>query len=246
MKNEETRKKIDELKTEIERKKKEIEALMTKVEELNAKMQKNSETQKVADMRSVIKEATDLLGFSLDLLGFSLDLLGKVPTADSGVDKGGLIGLIDGLARLAERSDTLEKGFEVAGRRGVVDFRVTSRPIKGSVPSHVGLGHGKALSRGGPRELHLPSMADAKDEGAQIVDIVEAEEEVTVLVDLPGLDGEDIKWEVEDGKLRINVVTSDSSYSKEIVLPSDVERNGSKYEYQNGVFKVILKKKKQK
>jgi len=238
MKNEELKKELKKMKSEIERKKEELETLLKKVEELNDKLQVNYEKRKETDLKDTIKEASDLLNFSLNLLGTQ-------PMASKGEGKSGLSGLVDSIARLAERSETFQRDFEIAGKRGVVDLRVSSRPIREAFPSHGRISHGKTM-RGtrGDRELRFADVRDTKGEGEPIVDIVETDDTITVLVDLPGLEEKDIQWNVEGNRLIMNAVSPDKKYTKDMILSSEVEQNGSESKYQNGIFRIKLKKKK--
>jgi HSP20 family protein len=63
---------------------------------------------------------------------------------------------------------------------------------------------------------------------------------------LPGVDKNDIQLNGADKVLTIKVDTPERKYYKEVELPEEVESEGAKATYKNGVLEVVLNKKKAK
>ncbi|MEM1788033.1 MAG: archaeal heat shock protein Hsp20 [Pyrobaculum sp.] len=82
------------------------------------------------------------------------------------------------------------------------------------------------------------------DEIDPLTDIVEEEDKVKVVVDMPGVEKEDIKIYVsEDGRtLTIEAKGRERRYYKEIRLPAQVYPDRAKATYKNGVLSIELEK----
>ncbi len=86
------------------------------------------------------------------------------------------------------------------------------------------------------------------DEIDPLTDIVEENDKIKVVIDMPGVEKEDIKVYVsEDGKtLTVDAKGKDRKYHKEIRLPDAVDPNKAKATYKNGVLSVELEKVEKK
>ncbi|MGC9131667.1 MAG: archaeal heat shock protein Hsp20 [Pyrobaculum sp.] len=82
------------------------------------------------------------------------------------------------------------------------------------------------------------------DEIDPLTDVVEEDDKIKVVVDMPGVEKEDIKLYIsEDGRtLTIDARSKDRKYHKEIRLPAAVDPNKAKATYKNGVLSVELEK----
>ena len=93
-------------------------------------------------------------------------------------------------------------------------------------------------------QLGKPHM-DVKEEREPLTDVIDADGEVRVIVELPGVEKKDIKLSGSDDKLTISVVTTERKYFKEVELPAKVNVNKATSAYTNGVLDVTIPKKKQ-
>ncbi len=84
-----------------------------------------------------------------------------------------------------------------------------------------------------------------KEEREPLVDVVSIDSEIKVVAELPGVDKQDIKLHVLDDMLTISVEQTERKYYKEVKLPTNVEPEGAKTSYKNGVLEVTLKKTKE-
>jgi len=92
--------------------------------------------------------------------------------------------------------------------------------------------------------LGKPHM-DVKDKREPLVDVMDADGEVRVIVELPGVEKEDIKLSGTADKLTISVETPEHKYFKEVELFTNVDTKKATSKYNNGVLAITVPKKKQ-
>lgn len=82
------------------------------------------------------------------------------------------------------------------------------------------------------------------EEGSRepLTDIIEEKTQVRVIVELPGVEKEDIQLHVEDRILDIEVDREDRKFSKQLELPCAVDPDSAKASYKNGVLEVALRR----
>ena len=114
---------LEKLKKEIAQKGKEIEQLKKSVEEMRTQIKGNEKTGEEAEIGRVFDDVSGLLDVGFGIFGVSDKAQGEKPK--------GLIGLVNDLAKLAEKSQTYQKRINL-GKGAVVDFRVSSHPIRES------------------------------------------------------------------------------------------------------------------
>jgi HSP20 family protein len=76
-----------------------------------------------------------------------------------------------------------------------------------------------------------------------LVDVNETDSEISVVVELPGVDKSEIKLNVTEDTLEVR---AGQKYYKLVELPSEVVTNTSKATYKNGVLEVKLRKREKK
>jgi HSP20 family protein len=77
-----------------------------------------------------------------------------------------------------------------------------------------------------------------------IYDVNTTDNEVKVVLEMPGINEEDIKINEYDGKVEIK--TADSSqrkYHKIVNLPKEADTETARFTYNNGILEVIFDKK---
>ncbi|MCK4491300.1 MAG: Hsp20/alpha crystallin family protein [Candidatus Altiarchaeales archaeon] len=84
------------------------------------------------------------------------------------------------------------------------------------------------------REAHI------SDKKEPLIDMIDGNEEVTVVAELSGVRKEDIKLDVGEETLTIDVDTESGRYHKALVLPCAVQTESAKASYKNGVLEVKL------
>jgi HSP20 family protein len=88
-------------------------------------------------------------------------------------------------------------------------------------------------SRYGPR---------IREQRQPLVDVLDEEEEVMVVVELPGVEKEDIKLYGTEDLLTISVDKPQRKYFKEVEMPAKVNVKEARVSYKNGVLEVSLPK----
>jgi HSP20 family protein len=88
-------------------------------------------------------------------------------------------------------------------------------------------------SRFGPR---------VREEREPLVDVIETDREAHVVVELPGVEKNDVKLHGTEEILTISVDAPQHKYYKEIALPAKVNVKEAKTDYKNGVLEVTLPK----
>ena len=86
-----------------------------------------------------------------------------------------------------------------------------------------------------------PSL-NLQDMREPLVDVIEEENAVKVLAELPGVNKEDISLFLSDNVLTINVDTSERRYHKELSLPGEVDESSVRSTYTNGILETVLTK----
>jgi len=79
-----------------------------------------------------------------------------------------------------------------------------------------------------------------------LTDVIEGGENVSVTIELPGVEKEDIDLLVIEDQLEIRVNTPQRKYHKIVQLPVDVKPQTTKATYKNGILDVSIQRKKQK
>ena len=77
-----------------------------------------------------------------------------------------------------------------------------------------------------------------------LVDVLDEGDRVVVLAELPGVAEKDIHLEVKYDILELTAEARNRKYSKEVLLPSEVEADTMESSYRNGILEIKLRKKK--
>lgn len=233
----EVEKNLEELKKEVEQKGKEIEQLKKTVEGMRTHVQEKEKTGE-EELGKMVDNVSELLDVGFGIFGTSKRALG-------GESKGqGLIGLINDLSELAEKSQTYQKRVNL-GKAGEVSFRVSSRPIKGSYANQPvnTIRISKPKNKTLPATAKMPSTASIK-EREPMVDVFEDGDHINVMTELPGVEENNVDLKVDGNLLTINIDTPAGKYCKEVKLPVPVEKNSIEPKFRNGILEVKLRKAK--
>jgi len=88
----------------------------------------------------------------------------------------------------------------------------------------------------------LTKPIEISEEREPLVDVINEEDKIRVVAEVPGVSKEDINLEVVDNKLIIST-KGPRKYYKEVELTHEVEPDTSKASYSNGILEVTLTKK---
>ncbi len=73
-----------------------------------------------------------------------------------------------------------------------------------------------------------------------MVDILQADDTLHVIIEMPGINKQDIKIDLVGDILNIKALSDDRKYSEQIELPARVLSDPVKATYKNGVLEVIF------
>jgi HSP20 family protein len=85
-----------------------------------------------------------------------------------------------------------------------------------------------------------PRKTDSRE---PLVDVIEREKDITVIVELPGVDKSKIKLNTTERMLTISAPGEEADFFKELKLPAAVDPKSAKASYKNGVLEVCLEKR---
>ena len=85
-----------------------------------------------------------------------------------------------------------------------------------------------------------PSISEERE---PLTDVIDCGTDVSVTVEIPGVEKEDIDLNVTEDQLEITVDTPQRKYHKTVHLPADVKPKTTKATYKNGVLDVIIQKR---
>jgi len=153
-------------------------------------------------------------------------------------------GLFRGMGSLFDLvSKMTEEGKEEYSRTGEVDV------LGGKAKAVYGLSIRMGL--GGKPVIEQFGNIKATEEGTVVaevreplVDVLDEGDRVVVLAELPGVEEKDIHVEVKDDILELTAEARDRKYSKELLLPSEVETDTMESSYRNGILEIKLMKRK--
>lgn len=77
-----------------------------------------------------------------------------------------------------------------------------------------------------------------------LLDVLEEEDEVIVVVELPGVAKQDVNVQASGNKLTIDVDKPQKKYHRELNLLAEIDTETIKTAYKNGVLEVRLKKQR--
>lgn len=81
-----------------------------------------------------------------------------------------------------------------------------------------------------------------RKEREPLVDVIEEDEAVVIVAELPGVEKDDINLHAIEDRLTFSVNTPNRKYRKELTLPARVDPKSACASYKNGVLEVRLKK----
>jgi len=152
---------------------------------------------------------------------------------------GGLGGLVDKLGELAEAGEKLSQSGE---------FQDASGKLRGVYGIHVKTGLGER----GEQELKVEPFGNVRPRTAgeppeedirePLVDIHEEKDHLLVLVELPGVDKDNVTLELAEDRLNLSARLGKTNYRKEITLPERFSEENMHWDCKNGILQVRFKR----
>ena len=85
--------------------------------------------------------------------------------------------------------------------------------------------------------------AQLTDEREPLADVITTDKEVRVIVELPGVNKENIKVNAYDDSVEVNAVTQHRKYRRVVDMPAKTDVKSVKSTFKNGLLELIFKKK---
>ncbi|MFP5213114.1 MAG: Hsp20/alpha crystallin family protein [Acidobacteriota bacterium] len=147
----------------------------------------------------------------------------------------GLTEIIEKLGELAEKGDAISKdgSFDVEGKKG----------LKGSYGFTIRTGLGG--DRGPtvepvrkPGEERTAARSEVQEVREPSVDIFDEDGYTLIVAEMPGIDAEDIQYDVSEDILTLHAEGEDKTYHKEILLPGACPRDRVSISSKNGIVEI--------
>lgn len=152
-------------------------------------------------------------------------------------------GLFAGIGRLVDVATTLKATeqtgeFELGGgKKGMYSFGVRI----GSVPRGQGQGEEFKVESFGHRVRQTPKGPVVEESREPEIDVIEEDDHILVVGDMPGVEKDDIQFEVKEQTLWLTTEKG-RRYKKEVELPTVVKAEEAALSYKNGVLELKLPK----
>ena len=163
-------------------------------------------------------------------------------------------GLFAGLGSLIEQLGKLAEQAEQAG--GVVsktgDFNVGSdKRLKGvygfSVKSALGEQGGVKIEPfGNIRRDEEGKLVEVQQIREPMVDLFDESDHLLIIAEVPGIEQEDVRLELQDDILIFSAEKGDSKYRKELLLPASFSSGQMSFTCRNGILEIRLNKENTK
>jgi HSP20 family protein len=137
--------------------------------------------------------------------------------------------------RIAETDEEIKHRLETgwSDRKPTVSYGLSIRPLS-TGPT----GSTRASTRRMPEKKNIEEVKIESARIEPVFDVFEEEDHIFVIAEIPDAGEEDIRIELEGGKLNISA----GMYGKTIILPSEAEAVKEK-SFSNGVLQLKIKKK---
>ncbi|MBS3905439.1 MAG: Hsp20/alpha crystallin family protein [Syntrophaceae bacterium] len=162
---------------------------------------------------------------------------------DFGIGKLSLGGLIKGIEKLVDLAEDLKEAGGELKKEGEIDLSHLKEGMKGvfgfSIKTAVG---GKPIVEPFGNIKKTPKGPTVEEEREPMTDVFDEKEEVRIYAEMPGVNEEDIKFDLKGDILDISAQSGERKYHKEVLLPIQVKKEALSYTYKNGVLEVRIKK----
>ena len=160
---------------------------------------------------------------------------------------GNVEGIFKGLGELLDKLGQLAEKGEQLKRSGEFDFTSGGRPGKGVFGFTVktGIRGGDEVSVepfGNIKQDPKTGEAVVQEVSDPLVDILDEDDHILLLAEMPGVGKEDIKLELNGDVITIDAAKGVKKYYKEIVLPMAFGMDDMSHASRNGILEIKLRK----
>jgi len=82
-----------------------------------------------------------------------------------------------------------------------------------------------------------------EEEREPLVDLFDEQNHVVILIELPGVEEQHIRTDINGDLLTLSTEGGERKYHKEVVLPKDVDTGNVERKYKNGILEIKIGKK---
>jgi len=162
---------------------------------------------------------------------------------DLGVVKLSLGGLFRGIENLVDLAVKLKEAGGEIRKEGEIDLSRLKEGLKGvygfSVRTAVG---GKPVVETFGNIKKTPEGPIVEEEREPLTDVFDEKDEVVIISEVPGINGEGISLDLKGDILEIIAAGKNRKYRKEVLLPAPVKEETLSYTYKNGILEIRVKK----
>lgn len=162
---------------------------------------------------------------------------------DLGVVKLNFGGLLNGMEKLVDLAERLQKTGGEIRREGEIDLSKLKEGMKGmyglSIKSAVG---GEPVVETFGNIKKTPEGPVVEEESEPVTDVFDEEKEIVVIAEVPGVEKEGIDLNLKGDILEIKAAGKNRKYQKDVLLPSKVKKKAMSYDCNNGILEVNFKK----
>ena len=149
----------------------------------------------------------------------------------------GIGGLFDIVSKMTEEGkEEYSRSGEIKGlgdkARGIYGFSVK-----------MGIGGQPTVEQFGNIRKTAKGSVEVAEVREPIVDVFDEGEYVMVIAELPGVDESDIHLDIKGDVLNLKAERRDRKYSKEVLLPAQVEAESKESQFRSGILELKLVKK---
>lgn len=161
---------------------------------------------------------------------------------DLGIGKISFSGIFQGIGGLIDLVSRLED--EGKGATGHTrEFTSPSGRVRAVYGLSIGKGMGGSATIepfGNVRETAKGPVV--KEEREPLVDIFDEKDHVLVIMELPGVEQDEISTKIEGGTLTLSASGAERKYRKAVSLPQDIDVKSLQSSYRNGILELRFSK----
>ena len=162
---------------------------------------------------------------------------------DFGIGKLSLGGLLKGIENLVDLAAKLKEAGGEIKKEGEIDLSRLKEGMKGvygfSIKTAVG---GKPVVETFGNIKKTPEGPVVEEEREPLIDVFDEGDEILIISEVPGINGEGITLDLKGDILEIVAVGKNRKYRKEVLLPVQVRKETLSYTYKNGILEIRVKK----
>jgi HSP20 family protein len=161
---------------------------------------------------------------------------------ESDFDFLGLGGLFKGIEKLVDLAGKLDEtgGIRKEGEISFDHLKKGMKGVYGITINTAGGGVPRVETFGNIKKT--PEGPKVDEEREPITDIFDEKEEIVVIAEMPGIEGNDIKINLKEDILDISASNKNRKYRKELLLPQKTTIQNLRYKFTNGILEIKIKK----